>query len=76
METLNNSGIVYNIIGTFGGHPDPDYTTKDVNQEGTGSLWYLSGQHGYLDVEINGTTADLIFRSPEDVVIQSFSILE
>ncbi len=76
METLNNSGVVYNIIGTFGGHLDPNYTTKPVYGEGTGSLWYLSGQHGYLDVEINGTDATLTFRSPEYVALQTFNIVE
>lgn len=76
MEILNNSGIVYNIIGAFGGHPDPDYTTKVVSQQGTGSIWYLSGQHGYLDVEINGSTAILTFRSPEYTMLQTFNVLE
>jgi UDP-2,3-diacylglucosamine pyrophosphatase LpxH len=76
MEYLNNSGVVYNIIGAFGGILDHDYTTKEVGQEGTGSLWYLSGQHGYLDVEINGNVADIAFRTPEYVVMESYSILE
>jgi len=77
MEILNNSGIVYSIIGAFGGRPDPDYHTQ-VGQEGTGSIAgsYLSGQHGYLDVEINGNNATLIFRSPEYAELQSFTVLE
>jgi hypothetical protein len=76
MEYLNNSGIVYNIIGGFGGHLDPDIANKTVSKVGTGSVWYLAGQHGYLDVEINGTTADVIFRNPEYGIVQSYSVLE
>ena len=76
METLNNSGIVYNIVGSFGGHLDPDYHTETQGQEGTGSLWYLSGQHGFLDVEINGTIATLTFRTPEYTVLQTFEVSE
>jgi len=75
MEYLNNSGVVYNIIGGFGGHLDPDYTTK-VGQQGTGSVWYLSGQHGYLDVEINGPIANVTFRNPEYAVVQNYVITE
>ena len=76
MEYLNNSGVMYNIIGGFGGHLDPDYATKDVGEAGEGSIWYHSGQHGYLDVEINGTSADITFRTPEYAVVNSYSILE
>ncbi len=76
MEYLNNSGVVYNIIGGFGGHLDPDYTTKPVHGDGTGSIWYQSGQHGYLEVEINGNNATLTFRTPEYGVVNSYSILE
>jgi len=76
MEYLNNSGIVYNIIGGFGGHLDPDYTTKPVGEAGTGSMWYHSGQHGYLDVEISGTTASVTFRTPEYAIVETYSIVE
>ena len=57
-------------------HLDPDYATKDVSQKGTGSVWYLSGQHGYLDVNITGTTANVTFRSPEYTALQSYIVLE
>jgi hypothetical protein len=76
MEYLNNSGIVYNIIGGFGGHLDPDYATQPVGQEGTGSVWYHPGQCGYLDVEINGITANLTFRTPEYAAVETYSVLE
>jgi len=76
MEYLNNSGIIYNIIGTFGGHPDPDYTTKPVHGQGTGSIWYLAGQPGYLDVEIHGVSATLTFRAPEYDVVHSYIVTE
>ncbi|MCP4764142.1 MAG: hypothetical protein GY870_20380, partial [archaeon] len=62
MEILNEStsGIVYNIVGAFGGaqgsaDPPSDY-----------SSWYKIQQHGFLEVNIRGNFTDLIYRTPEN----------
>jgi len=71
LEFLNVSDIAYIIEGGFGGKPDPPRT-----KEGTGSLWYLSNQHGFVDVNINGKNATISFRSPEGDILKEFIVLE
>ncbi|MHA1340822.1 MAG: metallophosphoesterase family protein [Promethearchaeota archaeon] len=71
LEFLNNSGIAYIVEGGFGGKLDP---VRD--QVGTGSLWYLDHQFGFVDVDISGKTATLSFRTPEGALLKSLTINE
>jgi hypothetical protein len=69
LETLNKSGVYYNIVGGFGSVPDPirEHTSPY-------SSWYQQGQHGFVDVSIAGNTATLIFRTPEYVPLHSYVV--
>jgi UDP-2,3-diacylglucosamine pyrophosphatase LpxH len=73
MEVLNVSSIVYNVCGGFGGIPDDP---RDA--VGTGSLWYLPGQLGFVECEISGNIATLTYRTPEGAAIPSgtFTVAE
>jgi UDP-2,3-diacylglucosamine pyrophosphatase LpxH len=59
MELLEKSGVTYVIAGSFGGIPDPVRTYTS-----SASLWYASGQYGYLDVSIDTGKAVITFRDP------------
>lgn len=71
LEVLNVSGVCYNVVGGFGGHPDP---IRD--RVGTGSLWYLQGSYGFVEVDINGKQAVLNYRDPDDNILQTFNVNE
>ncbi|MHA1820935.1 MAG: metallophosphoesterase [Promethearchaeota archaeon] len=60
LEVLNDSNIIYNVVGGFGGIPDP---VREHN--GTGSLWYLDHQFGFAVVNITGNMATITYRTPE-----------
>jgi len=69
LEALEVNGTHYFVDGGFGGLPDPP---RDRN--GTGSLWYLSGNFGYIETKIQGNTANVSFISPEGFMYNSFSV--
>jgi hypothetical protein len=69
MELLQKSGVTYVICGGFGGLPDPEREYVSP-----ASLWYMSGQFGFMDVTIKENTATLIFRSPEYQELKSFTL--
>jgi acid phosphatase type 7 len=60
MELLEKSGVTYVITGAFGGIPDPARTYTSP-----ASLWYASGQYGYVDVTIDARQAQITFCDPD-----------
>ncbi len=54
------------ICGGFGGTPDQprEYTSPQ-------SLWYASGQYGFMDVTVIGDQATLVFRTPENAALKT-----
>lgn len=71
LEVLEVNGTIYGIEGGLGGKPDP---TRDRN--GTGSIWYEQGQHGFAEVNISGTTANLTYYTPEYAQLFTMNINE
>lgn len=61
-EFLNKSGIIYNVVGAFGGRPD-----HQADIMSTYSLQYQNiqndMQYGFTEVEISGDNATLTFRN-------------
>ena len=66
LELLQKSGISYVICGAFGGIPDP--SRQYVSPE---SVWYAPDDYAFMDVTINGSNANLIFRDPDGKEIYS-----
>ncbi len=66
MELLQKSGVTYVICGGFGGLPDQarEYTSPQ-------SLWYASGQYGFMDVSVSGNQATLVFRTPDNAALKT-----
>jgi UDP-2,3-diacylglucosamine pyrophosphatase LpxH len=71
LELLQNSGITYVICGSFGGTPDIErsYTSPS-------SLWYMSGQYGFVDVTINGNQCSLDFRDSDFNVLKTLTLVK
>ena len=69
LELLENSGVVYAICGAFGGLPDPERTYTSPS-----SLWYLSGEYGFVDVSLSGNQCNLIFRNSDFEVLKTFTV--
>ena len=69
LELLQKSGVSYVICGAFGGIPDP--SREYVSPE---SVWYAPNDYAFMDVTINGSSANLIFRDPDGNEINSFVI--
>jgi len=61
-EILKKDGIYYQIVGTFGAHPD-----RKAAIESDSSEWYMNieddDDFGFFEVDINGNTATLNFRN-------------
>jgi predicted MPP superfamily phosphohydrolase len=53
MEHLTLKGISYTVVGTFGGHLEPE---KDVNSVAE-SHFYDRSNYGFVEVDINGNSA-------------------
>ena len=68
-ELLQKNGVTYAISGAFGGLPNPprDYISP-------ASVWYLAGQHAFLDVTVNDDAIDLVYRDPGYNGLKSFRI--
>ncbi len=68
-EILQKDGVTYSVVGTFGGHPDPEreYTSP-------ASLWYKNNQFGFMDVNIAGNTATLTFRDPTNAPLYNIAV--
>ncbi len=74
-EVLENGGIYYNIIGGLGGHPDRYYGGEGmVGQAGTGSIYYSTDIFGFLEVDIQGDTAYLTFKNPENQSVYNYTV--
>ena len=69
LELLQKSDVSYVICGAFGGHPDS--AREYVSPE---SIWYTSNDYAFMDVTINDTNANLVFRDPDGNAINSFVI--
>ena len=66
LELLQKSGVNYVICGGFGGKPDDP--RQYISPE---SVWYASNDYAFMDVTVNATNANLIFRDPDGKVIYS-----
>jgi UDP-2,3-diacylglucosamine pyrophosphatase LpxH len=69
MELLQHSGVTYVVCGAFGGLPDP--TRKYISPA---SLWYTTGQFGFMDVKISSQQADLTFCDPDLNVLKNYTL--
>ena len=69
LELLQKSGVTYVVCGAFGGIPDTE--RQYVSPE---SVWYASNDYAFMDVTVNGSNANLIFRDPDGNEINSFVI--
>ena len=65
----------YNIVGGLGGIPDKYYDEEGiVGQAGTGSIYYSTDVFGFLEVDIQGDTADLAFKTPENQTVYNYTV--
>lgn len=71
LELLQNLGVTYVICGAFGGLPDPERTYTSPS-----SLWYISGQYGFVDVTLNGNQCSLVFRDSGFGVLNTFTFVK
>jgi len=69
MEMLRHSGVTYAVCGAFGGLPDNEQTYISP-----ASLWYASGQYGYVDVTVEAAQANVIFRDPDNQIIKQLIV--
>jgi len=69
MELLEKAGVTYVITGSLGGVPDPDRTYISP-----ASLWYASGQYGFVDVTIKTEQATVVFRDSAGLELKNFVI--
>ncbi|MBN2078984.1 MAG: metallophosphoesterase [Spirochaetes bacterium] len=68
MELLKKGGVIYAIMGSFGGRLD-----RGREYVSPASVWYKARQYGFADVTINGNDAILKVRDPDDNVIYSLN---
>jgi hypothetical protein len=71
MELLENSGVIYVIGGAFGGEPDPQRKYASP-----ASLWYSSGNYGYVDVTVDEASATIIFRTSDGIELKRVDVLK
>jgi predicted MPP superfamily phosphohydrolase len=57
MELLRHDGVTYAVVGTMGGVLDPEPSYRSP-----ASLWFKSGVHGRLDLDISDSGIALAFR--------------
>ncbi len=69
MELLEQNGVAYVIAGAFGGIPDPEREYVSP-----ASLWYASGQYGYVDVTLEAGKAVLTYTGPDGQVLHTAAI--
>jgi UDP-2,3-diacylglucosamine pyrophosphatase LpxH len=69
MELLRHSSVTYVICGAFGGMPDPAPAYNSP-----ASIWQLTGQTGYLDVDIHDNEAILNFRDYDSNILESYTV--
>ena len=69
LELLQKSGVTYVVCGTFGGalESEREYTSP-------ASVWYSVKNYAFVDVTIDGTEANLIFRDSSYAVLNSFTV--
>ncbi|MHA1148885.1 MAG: metallophosphoesterase family protein [Promethearchaeota archaeon] len=72
-EILEKSGIYYQIVGTFGGLPDPKAEYKSPH-----SQWYHNMEDkddfGYFQLDIHGDNATLAFRNRNNDSLKEITI--
>jgi UDP-2,3-diacylglucosamine pyrophosphatase LpxH len=69
LELLQKAGVSYVICGGFGGPPDEGRTYKSPS-----SLWYASGEYGFVDVNLTPKEARIIFRAPDNSELETATI--
>ncbi len=70
MELLEQNGVAYVIAGACGGIPDPEREYISP-----ASLWYASGQYGYVDVTLETGQAVLTYTGPDGQVLHTAAIV-
>lgn len=68
-ELLQKSGVTYVICGTFGGALEDNRTYTSPE-----SIWYSNKDFAFVDVTINGSDANLIFRDLDGKAIKSIVV--
>ncbi len=68
MELLKKGGVIYAIMGSFGGTLD-----KGREYVSPASVWYRARQYGFADVTIKGNDALLMVRDPDNKVMYSIN---
>ena len=68
-ELLQKTGVTYVINGTFGGALEDNRTY--VSPE---SVWYSNTDFAFVDITINGSAANLVFRDPDGNEIKSITV--
>ncbi len=70
MQHLVKNNVSYSIVGGMGGYHDPD-----PNQESEATSLYFDNENfGYVDLEINGDKADLIYRNETSETLYSSTL--
>lgn len=69
LELLKKNGVTYAICGTFGGvlEHEPEYVSP-------ASVWYSDDSYAFIEVTVNDSTAEIIFRDPDYKELKSFTI--
>jgi predicted MPP superfamily phosphohydrolase len=60
LELLQKSGVTYIVCGGFGGAPEPERTYVSPS-----SLWYATGEYGFVEVTVDEKEAEIVFRDPD-----------
>lgn len=69
LELLQKSGVTYIVCGGFGGSPEPERI-----YESPSSLWYTTGEYGFVEVTVDENEAIVIFRDPDYEKLNVFVI--
>jgi hypothetical protein len=69
-EHLQKNNVNYYIAGGMGGGPErePTFVSK-------ASIFHTTGMHGYAEVEISGSVINVLFKTPENVLLYSHGFM-
>jgi UDP-2,3-diacylglucosamine pyrophosphatase LpxH len=67
MELLSNQGVLYAVVGAMGGAPNPVPSYRSPV-----SLWFQTGIYGFLEVDIQGEEARLVYSDSEGKPMKGF----
>ncbi|MDD5287829.1 MAG: metallophosphoesterase family protein [Dehalococcoidales bacterium] len=69
LELLRKNGVTYAICGAFAAEHD-----SERQYVSPASVWYSAKDYAFVDVKIDDSTAELIFRAPDYKELSSFVI--